>query len=132
MESPIKYAQQNKDFALGILEKVKYLNFQFSFDSLCYPTDEKVEEINSGKSDHLMRINIRHYGKNTDPGQGDNESWLTYCAGVTITEWSEKAILESIYIALIQKLRHEVSETFTFDGEYTFHEHRTENISIPK
>lgn len=123
---------EHKQFLLDILGKVKYLDFKFHYDSLSYPTDKQVEEIKAGSYNHYLRVNILHYGKDTDGIRGDDCSWLTYCGYVELTEWSEQAILKAIFITLIQKLRHEASETFKFDDIFPFHEHRTENIEIPK
>ncbi len=125
-------SSEHKQFLLDILGKVKYLDFKFSYDSLSFPTDKQVRAIHDGSYQHKLRVNIQHYGKDTDGNRGDNCSWLTYCGYIELTEWSEQAILKAIFITLIQKLRHEASETFKFDDKFPFHEHRTENIEIPK
>lgn len=125
-------SEKHKQFLLDILGKVKYLDFKFHYDSLSFPTDKQVEEIKAGTYQHKLRINILHYGKDSDENRGDNYSWLTYCGCVLLTEWSEEAILKSIFITLIQKLRHEASETFKFGDKFPFHEHRTDNVAIPQ
>lgn len=122
----------HKKFLLDILSKVKYHDWKFYCDSLSFPTNEQVEQINAGTYAHKLRFNIQHFGEDTDPGRGGNKSWLTYCGCVTITQWSEVAILEAIFITLVQKLRHEASETFMYGDKVLFHEHRTENIAIPQ
>lgn len=127
------YSTKEKDFLKNILAKVSYLDWKFSYDFLCFPTEQQVKNLYDGSTtEHLLRINIMHYGVDTDPGKDADRHWLTYCGCVVIKEWSEKAILEAIYIALIQKIRHEVSETFKFDGEFIFHEHKVKAVVIPE
>lgn len=125
-------SQTHKHFLLDILSKVKYLDWKFGYDTLSFPTDDQVERIKAGTYQHKLRVNIRHFGEDTDPGKAGNKSWLTYCGIVTISEWNEETIVRAIYITLIQKLRHEASETFMYKDKTLFHEHRTENIAIPQ
>jgi hypothetical protein len=121
----------HKQFLLDILAKVKYLDWKFKFDALSFPSDEMVEDLKAGIYQHKIRLNILHYGHDTDPGKEQEKSWLTYCGCVVITEWTEKAILEAIYRTLIQKMRHETSELFMFEDKLIFHEHRAPKVSIP-
>lgn len=121
----------HRRFMETILAKVFYLDWKFKYDILSFPSDEMVEDIKAGTYQHKIRVNILHYGQDTDPSKGDEKSWLTYCGCVVITEWTEEAIVEAIFRTLIQKMRHEASETFMFGGKTLFHEHRAPKVLIP-
>lgn len=125
-------SETHKQFLLDILKKVTYLNFKFKYDTLSFPTDEQVEGLKVGTYQHKIRLDILHLGVDNDPEKDQGEQWLTYCGCVIITHWSEPAIVEAIFKTLIQKLRHEASETFKYEGKLLFHEHRTQKIAIPQ
>ncbi len=126
------YFEIHKQFLLDVLAKVKYQDFKFKFDSLSFPTDEQVQGLKAGTYQHKIRLNVLHLGIDNDPTKNQDPQWLTYCGCVLISEWTEKAIVEAIYITIIQKLRHEASETFTYEGKLMFHEHRTQKTLIPQ
>lgn len=120
-----------KQFLLDILTKVKYLDYKFHYDSLSFPTEDIVEKLKTGRGEHKLRLNILHHGEDHERVDS-GKSWLTYCGCVVINRWDERAIVEAIYITLIQKLRHEASEIFTYEDKVPFHEHRAPNLVIPQ
>ncbi len=126
------YSKIHKLFLLDILEKVTYMNYKFKYDTLSFPTSKQVKGLKDGTYQHKIRLNILHLGVDNDATKDQNEQWLTYCGCVLITHWSEPAIVEAIYRTLIQKLRHEASETFKYEDKLLFHEHRTQKIAIPQ
>lgn len=122
----------NRKFLTDALAKVEYLDFGFVLDSINSPTDAQVAAIGPD-APYFLRPIIRHYGGDNDNAHTDEKSWQTFYGYVPITEWSENAVAKAVFVALVQKLRHEASETFKFDGGRPFHEHRTpENVEIPK
>ena len=125
------FSEQHKQFLFDIIAKVRYLDYKFKFDVLSYPTDEQVENIKAGTYRHKLWINVLHFGKDSEK-LDEPETWLTYCGTVVIDRWDERTIVEAIYIALNQKMRHEVSEIFRYENKVLFHEHRTIKVAIPQ
>lgn len=130
----VEKPQQYIDYLEDIISKVKYMDYKFKFDRISWPTQKQVDDLNDPTSmyQHRLSINILHYGPDSEKEDKTDMSWLTYCGHVMITEWTEEAIKKAIYITLIQKFRHEVSEVFSYDGVCCFHEHKTDNVEIPQ
>lgn len=122
----------NRKFLTDTVAKIKYLDFEFALDSISTPSDEQVARISS-ENPYKLRTVISHMAADTDDGASDEKRRITFFGYADINKWSEVAVARAVFVTLMQKLRHEASETFKLGNDKPFHEHRTtENIEIPK
>jgi hypothetical protein len=98
----------------AVIGKVKFLDFQI---------DVEVSHIMKTVLDPSAELtfHIRHWGPNNETRRG--RSLMTFISVQRVCPVDEGEILASCYRAFMEKLRHEASEIFEYDGKRVFNEH---------